>query len=282
MKTQRNESRPIGNFIANLTSRLFVILFFSLPFSTLAQIHYVDIIPDTTITGDGSKYDLDIDSDGLHEYELSIKYYDIWHIWPSIELISLFDSGYVSYSMVESCWMVEALELNDTVENTKFWSFLSQPLFYQISYFGPSYCMHSGYFDGVSDKYIGMKWTKNGHTYFGWLRIDVAADASWFKLKDYAYSESGILAGQKKMTSIENKAIASHIKTVNQENEIVIIADASLKIIDASLLNSLGKMNQLEVIDNQVSISKSKFKLGVYIIRLNTSEGKCIIKILIN
>ncbi len=84
------------------------------------------------------------------------------------------------------------------------------------------------------------------------------------------------------MTIIENKAIASHIKTIYQGNEIVIKADASLKITEASLLNSLGIMNQLEVTDNQVSISKSKFKPGVYIIRLNTSEGIYNIKILIN
>jgi hypothetical protein len=278
MKPNSKESNHISIFITTLTSRLFVILLFSLPFFTMAQIQYVDIIPDTTITGDSSKYELDIDSDDLFEYSLSIEVENSFY--PLIKMVSLLDSGFVSYHMVENCWMAWALELNDTVENTSFLFY--QPPYYQIAYLGPSYCLHPGYFAGTVDKYIGMKWTKNGHTYFGWLRIDVAADASWFKLKDYAYAESGILAGQKAMSINENKAIASQVKTFYLQNEILIQADASLKITEANFLNCPGQMNHLQVTDNQVSISKSQFKPGVYLIRLNTSEGKYSIKILIN
>ena len=55
-----------------------------------------------------------------------------------------------------------------------------------------------GYFIG-KDKYLGLKFTIDGNTHYGWARVEVASDASWVKIKEYAYEDIpdlGIKAGE--------------------------------------------------------------------------------------
>ena len=90
--------------------------------------------------------------------------------------------------------------------------------------------MYSGSFGGQTHKYIGLKLVRNGIDYYGWLRIDVAADGSWIKLKDYAYTENGILAGLTIM-NIDRKTIESQLSNFVTETEIAIKPNTNLRII---------------------------------------------------
>ncbi len=53
--------------------------------------------------------------------------------------------------------------------------------------------------NGVTDGFVGLRIHVGTDQFYGWLRCDVAADASFIIIKDYAYNsipDSCILAGQ--------------------------------------------------------------------------------------
>ena len=278
MKTNLQKSKSFFFVHTRKISYLIVGILITIALPLKSQIHYIDIEPDTIITGDGSKYELDIDSDSQSEFILSIEVID--SVYPLIKMTSTIDSGFVANYMVENCWMAWSLELNDTVQKMSYLFY--QPPYYKLAYFGLSYCLHPGFFPGTIDKYLGMKWTKNGHTFFGWLRIDVATDASWFKLKDFAYAEDGILAGQDIMSTTENGSAKLALKLFYMENEILLHADPNLNISNAEIYNCLGRGNRLDFFNSKAIISRSQLKPGIYIVNLSTNQGIYSIKVLIN
>jgi hypothetical protein len=62
--------------------------------------------------------------------------------------------------------------------------------------------MYTGPFNGLTNKYMGLKMIKNGITYYGWVGIDVGSHATWFTMKDYASNPNHIFAGQTTIAGI--------------------------------------------------------------------------------
>ena len=57
----------------------------------------------------------------------------------------------------------------------------------------------TGNFGGQGDKFIGVKFNIDGNTHYGWIRVQVSANANQLILKDYAYEatpETEIITGQ--------------------------------------------------------------------------------------
>ena len=276
MKT-RNQNRQSGRLLFySLLYVASIVVILIIPFHSDAQIHYTDINPDTTILK-GGLYNLDLNNDGLADFQISLSNDSTYQ---NDIITSLHDSCFVSFHMVEQCYMTLALELNDTVAKTNLNNTII-PDHYRLFFWGLDFCLHSGWFGGKSNKYVGLKIVKNGYSYYGWLRIDVASDGSWVKLKDYAYGGPGILAGQV-VSNIDNQNVGSQLSTRNSESEITITSKSNLKIISASLFNSIRQITELQVNGNQVKVLKSHLPAGLYLVRLNTSDGNCTVKVLIN
>jgi hypothetical protein len=275
MKPIQQDFKIKSVILTFLISIWVIVYLISVPYRSTAQIVYTDINPDTILIKSGV-YNLDINIDGLEDFQISVSNDSIF---PFDKILCLHDRCYVSQNMIEGCYIASALELNDSVEKTNFLPF--QPEYYQIAYFGPSYCMHSGHFAGTNDKYIGLKFLTNEIVYYGWLRLDVASDASSIKLKDYAYSSSGILAGQV-LSSIDNKTIKSRISIINSEREISIIPNGNL-ILEDSRLYTIGSLSfPIHPINNKITIRKSQYPVGLYVLHLNTLDGYYTIKMLID
>jgi hypothetical protein len=60
--------------------------------------------------------------------------------------------------------------------------------------------------EDVSDRYLGVAKHMDGAWHYGWIRLDVPLDASWFTVKDFAINMNpgeGLLAGSGSPTSID-------------------------------------------------------------------------------
>lgn len=275
MKTQ-NQLSPVRLYTLDLMvwiATMAMLLLF--PFYSIAQINYFDIQPDTTILKGGS-YNIDLNNDSSADFKVSLSNDPMFQ---DDIMVCLQDSCFISYFMVDGCYIIVPLELNDTVAKTNF-EYTIKPLSYRLYFLGLDYCIHSGWFAGQSDKYVGLKLIKNGNAYYGWLRIDVAADGYWVKLKDYAYAGPEILAGQT-VSTIPNKKVESQFSICTTESEIVIIPNSNLKITSASLQNSISQITKLQVVNNQVKILKSHHKRGLYFVCVTTSAGDVFIKLLL-
>ena len=179
MKTKKQNCPSRRFFISSLIGISSIVVLLIVPFHSGAQNNYVDINPDTTILK-GGLYNLDMNSDGTADFQISLSN-DLF--FQSDIITSLGDSCFVTFHMLDVCYMIEALEFNDTVAKTNFY-YTIKPDHYRLYFFGLDYCMHSGFFGGQTNKYVGLKIVKNGYNYYGWLRIDVASDGTWVKSKD--------------------------------------------------------------------------------------------------
>lgn len=280
MKTKKHNS-PAGRFLMhslNATVLLFLLLF--MPFRSGAQIVYTDIVPDTTITR-GHAYEFDMNLDGLADFTIAVTSDSLF---PLADIKPLHDSCFVDYFMVDGCAIAEALELNDSINEAGFLNnFPSPPPDYLLGYQGASYCMYPGHFIGKTDKYAGLKLTRNGHNQYAWLRMDVASDASQVTLKDFAFSGTEMLAGQTISKVDPSRAVKSRLIVSENSIEVNIRSVAAdMEISAAKLINAVSQQSRLTIDHGQVRMVKSGYPNGLFLLKIQTTMGPYIVKILIN
>jgi hypothetical protein len=275
MKT-RKEICSIERFLTIVRS-VFIVGVFTFLFTSSAdaQITYGDINPDITINTDEGFYDLDMNLDGIYDFKIWLSL----NPNPRIKITTLNDNNSFAYYVVDGCFMAKRFELNDSIIINPPMGNYSNTGYLALT--GVSFCMHSGAFIGQTDKYIGMKLIKNGITYYGWLRVDVAADATWFTVKDFAYSPTAFRAGQIISNMDENYEGNNEIKVFENESEIIVKPIANQKIIAGQITNLLSQANQISVDNDEIRIVKSKYRTGLYFLTLQTTSGKYSIKLLI-
>jgi hypothetical protein len=189
MKISTQESATTNR--KSLKNYVFMILIFFLSGLQVsdAQAIYIDITPDTTISAIGGYYYLDLNNDGINDFKIiriGINDYN------DVSISCVHDSSFVSCYSLDACFYAKAYTLDQTIGNSEPWCPGNSSV-NLANYGGITTCMHSGAFPGQTDKYLGLKLVKNGMSFYGWVRIDVGGDASWFTLKDYAYQVDGIV-----------------------------------------------------------------------------------------
>jgi len=147
-----------------------------------------------------------------------------------------------------------------------------------IPAFSYSFNYTGGNFLGAVDKFVGTKFTAGANTHYGWVRVDVAADATTITIKDYAFNANPdsttavINAGQ--MAGLENFAVDNKvtIKTTLEEAMINVTPDligGSLVITDMA-----GKEVKSAVInDINAKISYTGLNTGVYFVEARFESG---------
>jgi len=139
----------------------------------------------------------------------------------------------------------------------------------------------TGYWPGVTDKYLALKLVVGTNTYYGWARIDVIATSSSFTLKDYAYQSTPntcIQAGQNTLGNNDNLTKNNFSVFPNPFISTTTIQTVdNLKNATLTLYNSHGQtVKQVKNISGQtVSLSRDNLSSGLYFIRLE-DENKII------
>jgi hypothetical protein len=254
-----------------------VFLIFSSSFSQ-GQVIYMDLVPDTTISTNGGFYNLDLDSDGIIDYKFTLSTTG----GNLVDIQTMYDSCFVASYGLEGCNFASKFSLNDIIGNAASWVYF--PYSVNIAnYGGISVCMHSGVFLGSFDKYIGLKLIKDGITFYGWVRIDVAGDASWFRLKDYAYNNGSILAGISVTDIDARNSESQELKVYNYPNEIVVALPDDTEFLSAKLINPISQvLTKISVANNHVRISKHNGLNGLYLLVLETKDSCKAIKLFID
>jgi hypothetical protein len=256
---------------------LFVFLMLAGKFSK-AQLIYVDISPDITISNLGDFYDLDLNGDGIMDFEI-IR--DGVNIYKSVDIKRLHDSCSIAFYSLEVCFYAKMYANYQPIDNSSLW-FNSDNNVNLGNYGGKTLCMHYGAFPGQVDKYLGLRLIVNGITYYGWVRIDVASNATWFKIKDYAYNDSSIIAGQGIISGINDKDYKVKLEILNFTNEIIIQSSDKSKIISAKLINPISQeLYKISMTSDQAILNKRKLKPGIYIIIILTTTGNYTAKLLL-
>lgn len=208
-----------------------------------AQIIYTDIDPDTIIAVDAAFYELDLNADGTPDFTLTKRFLASYNptiyttyggvFAGSIQLNHIYGTAQGSNALLGEVSPYGfqypfAMDLDDEICDGGAWlNGNYQSLAYSYGYkliIGTglySYVQLSGdgnWFGGQTDKYLGLKLQDEGNTYYGWLRMDVAADNIAFAIKDYAFqsiADSCIRAGQLVDDTVVVESVADFPETFN-------------------------------------------------------------------
>jgi hypothetical protein len=198
-----------------------IIMMFSMATSN-AQIIYTDIIPDTTINTNNGVYHLDLNNDGITDF--NINYYATAVTGscgssptnPTNLLISVTPQGAneVGRSVLSFMPSPSALSLNAPIDSATFtWLNTGNQLMSNRNWIcwggspmspAPSYWLaqNFGHWTSTStpvNKYLPLRLHVGSQKYYGWIHLNVAMLTASFTAQDYAYNtipEQPILAGE--------------------------------------------------------------------------------------
>lgn len=172
-----------------------------------------------------------------------------------------------------------ALNSGDMIDNTLNWIAATNTMAYNVDSSNP----YNENWNGVTDKYLGLKFVVGGNTHYGWARMDVQAVADVWTLKDYAYNataNTGLLAGQ---TAGLTENVESTLHFVNQNDNTVKImlnglTDGTITLVSASGQTvSTGKTSSDEYIVNLNGLTA-----GVYVINAEFAAGRTTKKVIVH
>ena len=161
---------------------------------------HTDVNPDSTVVGD--VFEIDLDNDGSGDIKLRQK------SMGGREQVQIYTAaimnGLIGYKGGFGYYYASKLNQGDPIGPAQ-----------SFEIFGNTY----GFllYDGVAgqfgpwanavDGYVGFSFTMAGNTHYGWIRLDVAQDATFFIIKSYAYEDAAdtpILAGATGLAGIKD------------------------------------------------------------------------------
>jgi hypothetical protein len=248
--------------------------------SAQAQIVYTDVNPDYVYAGANEQniqVGLDLNNDATADFAIaSVDTTVAAQSNAVIEttLIAPLVTGNEIAGIVPTSFNY-ALALNSgtAINSTTNWIADTCTMAYRVNGASP----YDEQWNGVTDKYLGLKFLVGGNTHYGWARLDCVGD-NW-TLKDYAYNSTAngaINAGQMPgPSSIESLDLESSIHFINQPNNSIVVrinttlTNGEIKVVSMSgqIVSSMNITSDVETID------MSGLSAGIYMINVISVEG---------
>ncbi|MCB9195863.1 MAG: T9SS type A sorting domain-containing protein [Flavobacteriales bacterium] len=261
--------------------------------SASAQVVYTDVNPDATITAGGatSQYAVDFDNDGSFDVAFAMftgsqtgtypySGYNIPYTLDYTVGVATFGTAApATNGWLASSGNVAGLSAGSRIGSSAtfngsqgsmggvFNTYLGAPI---SNSFGP---YSSGNFLGA-EKYLGVRFDINGAVHYGWVRVEMSADATTMIIKDYAYEstpETPINAGsQASMVSVDELASQVTVRNINNNLNIKLegINNADLTVVGLD-----GKQYINQVVGSVDVVSLGDLSTGIYLVNISTEEG---------
>jgi len=139
--------------------------------------------------------------------------------------------------------------------------------------------------NGVTDRYLGLKFFVGGNAHYGWARLDVTADGDVFVMKDYAYNatpNAPIQAGQ--MAGINAAELESNLHFVNQaDNTVKVVINGGLTEGEITLVSANGQTISTGNVDSsEYIVDLNGLAAGIYVINAAFAEGSMTKKVIVH
>jgi hypothetical protein len=241
--------------------------------SIAAQIVYTDIDPDTTVIAPKDSwgmYFVDLNKDGTNDFLLNHHNMKISSNYQKIEMCTEHDKAQI---LCDTSYLHYPLSLSASEQisvNSQQW-YNPSGLMILLNENGVS-----GYWLGVNDKYLGVRVRVGLAWYYGWIRLNIPADAGSYTVKDFAYNSTQntfILAGDNGSNSIQSqngfqKNFTIYPSLIHASENIFF--SESLQNYDAKLYDSFGKLieQRTDLNGNSYFIQTNCLKPGLYVFRI--------------
>lgn len=251
-----------------------------------AQVQYVDINPDATITKSNSPYLLDMNNDASDDLQFvvnsmsgSFTYSGFNIVYSgSYAAVGAASLGGVMGTSGTSNPAASALSNGNAIDaaaNFIAAGQLGMAGSYSIvglPYGGP---FSSGNFQGAGEKFLGVKLSISGNDHFGWVRLELSADAGTLTIKDYAYlggAGGQILAGQ--TVGLDHIAVEDKVTFKVTPSEAVVNVTPDLIGGELSLVDLNGRtLSTVAITDINTTMTFNDSTTGVYLLVASFNNG---------
>jgi hypothetical protein len=261
-----------------------------------ASIVYHDVNPDSTTTQSSngvSNYAIDMNTDGTDDFTISVfignKAFAGFsgsgteiYLTPASSNDAV--AGKSTTVVTTTITYVSALNANDNISSALSWysGGGSPGTFALAAKITSPYPTTFGQFANTTDKYIGVKFTANSNTYYGWIRLDVG-NYNTFTVKDWAYENTpgqAILAGQTTTTGINTYlSAATTIKNINNIIEAEFAGAVQGKVQIVNISGSV--VRSADVNGTTCSINMQGMPSGIYNVVISSKEGTATKKVFV-
>lgn len=248
-----------------------------------AQVMYFDVDPDYSVDDDNNAggftaVGLDMDQDMTNDFILAARDTTgatIGHVRYS--LVAPLGSNAVAGETPSSFDYALALDAGNMIDNTLNWIAATNTMAYNVDSSNP----YNENWNGVTDKYLGLRFVTGGQTYYGWARLDVDAIGDVWTLKDFAYestADTGIEAGDMGPANVSEAELDQLVHFINKPNNTVLVKVSGLEGGLVKVVSAAGQMVQAgNVENNQFVVNMNDLTPGVYMINV-AIEGASITK----
>ncbi len=224
----------------------------------MSQVMYTDVSPDSVIIDDRVK--LDFNNDATVNFTVSQSESDYTYAEVFVGY------GNTTTGVLGSDYVVSALSMGDSIKPSANFSTYAHP--------DLSKGNENLEFGDAGDKYIGVRFTIDSETHYGWVLVNVTG-SSEIIIKEFAYEQTpdkAIVAGDMGGTVTSTVELKDIELTFFPNPVQDILKLEGVKATSYSLLNSAG----IEVLSGMIegnSIDISAVKTGVYTMKIETEEG---------
>lgn len=230
-----------------------------------AQVVYTDVSPDATVATDPDSVTIDLNNDAIVDFTLykttgtaeAVR----MHPAPGNEVL-----GTTSYGQF---FLASVLNAGDLINGTAtMWNGTMNGSMMTLVW------GNYGYWAGMSDKYLGLRFVVGGDTHYAWARLTVAGDASSGTLKDFAYESTpgtGIQAGNG-VSVPEVTESETNIFPNPSQGQVTLEIEADYQMMIMDYTGRVVMDQEVEAGTHQINLSDQP--AGVYIVRLmNDNES---------
>lgn len=249
-----------------------------------AQVNYTDVNPDANITT-GNSYALDLNNDatvdfsiqagaGTYTYGTMQFFYDFCIIAPAAA-VNTVDTASTGGPMNHA--------INDPISSSLMWDADSTYQLLGLALDPPFNVYNTGNFLGTGDGYVGLKFMIGANTHYGWVRVNVAADATSILVKDYGYDATP-------NTAINAGAMPSAVSE-NTMNSVQIYSNANGINVNMNNANVEGTIVVMDVLGKEVAnvavsassqvVSMDNATAGIYFVTVYQNGNKITKKVMV-
>lgn len=268
-------------------------------FASAQNVQYTDVNPDVILTKDSLPYIVDFNNDTGPDMTFQVAFFNGSgsSTYNGIPFTFVYNGsqagvqpgplGGVQGQVIgsSSTFGVTALNSGDAISASNNFGSQSAALgvkgIVTVPAFSFNYNINQGEFLGVSEKFLGMKFSAGGNIHYGWVRLSLdTLDPSGLKLTihDYAYNsnpDQSINAGDMPgVGSISGVALEKKVTFKQFLDRIVVNVTPDLIGSELVLSDMSGKeIYSVEVEDVEVKAEYTNLNTGIYFATLRTSQG---------
>jgi hypothetical protein len=133
----------------------------------------------------------------------------------------------------------------------------------------------------ASDGYLGVKVDISGQTFYGWVRVSVAANTQSLIIKDLGINvmpNTQILAGA---TGLGMEELSGKVNMYNFNNLLTVNMIENLSNANLTVVSMTGQVVHTSAINGSTTVDLDGFAAGIYTVSLQSNEGTMVQKIMI-